>query len=90
MNSNLQRIFFVAVLLFSTSLFPWWVTFPLILLGIFFFRTFYEAIFFGFILDRVYGLSDGSFLKTFPLTLSAILLFLLSFWVREHLRLGDK
>ncbi len=79
------------MLLLSVFIFPWWITAPLAILGTFFFISFYEVLLIGFIADRLFILSiDNGFIKTFPFTFSAILIFLLSFWIREHIRLGQK
>ncbi|MFA5830528.1 MAG: hypothetical protein WC878_01730 [Candidatus Paceibacterota bacterium] len=47
--------------LFSSLFFPWWISVALIFLGALFLRNFYEAFFFGLLLDALYGTESVNF-----------------------------
>lgn len=65
--------------------FPWWVVTGLILIGIFLFEAFYEAIVIALFLDTLYGMTVPSLFRTYLFTISISIVFLVSFWIKEHL-----
>lgn len=90
MKKNTERLILDIALICSLIFMPWWFSGALMLLGLFFFQPFYEALGAGFVIDTLYGNPAASLILSFPATLSACFLFLLSFWVREHVRLGNR
>ena len=64
---------------------PYWVYLPAIILGIIFFPLYIEAIFFGLLVDVVYGRPDAGLLG-FPFGIIAAVLVFLAVPLREHLR----
>jgi len=65
-------------LLFSALFFPWWITLILMIIGVFFFKNFYEAFFIGLFLDALYGTEVINFYG-FRLFFAAAGLFLIFF-----------
>ena len=66
------------MLLFSFILFsPWWITVIAGIVFTVFFRAFYEAVFWAFFFDLLYGTAAASFLNfTFLFTASAVVFVL--------------
>jgi hypothetical protein len=90
MSKSSERTILALALFFSLIFMPWWFSALLMCFGLLFFQPYYEALIAAFILDTLYGSPDGSFLESFPVTLFACFLFLLSFWVREYVRLDPR
>ncbi len=72
-----------AVLLITLT--PYWIYLPVILVGIVLFPLYVEAIFFGFLIDTLYGSGEG-FLFGFVFAMIATLLVYFVVPFREHLR----
>lgn len=91
MGSNLKiRIILDAAIVLSIAIFPWWLTFFLIALGLLIFSKFYEAFLFGFILDSLYFVPREIFWNIpFISFLIVIISFLLINWIKRRLRLYD-
>lgn len=88
MGSNLKiRIILNILIMVAIAVFPWWFSVALIIFGIFTFKSFYEAIFFGMVIDSVYGVHKNLF---FGYNFVFILLFLILItfveWMKKRLR----
>ncbi len=82
------RIIIDIFIILSIVVCPWWLTFLLIILGLFLFNKFYEAFLFGLILDSLYGISREIFLeKDYISILIVIVLFFLINWLKKRLRI---
>lgn len=73
--------------LFSALFFPWWISAALIFLGALFLKNFYEAFFFGLVLDALYGTDVVNF-HSFRLFFSAFGVFsvFLSAMIKKKVR----
>ncbi len=56
----LKRILFTVILFVAIFVAPWWVPFFVSFLGIFYFKSYYEAIALGALFDILYGVSANS------------------------------
>lgn len=90
MLSSTKRILFDIALILSTLLLPWWFTCALTLLGVFLFLPFFESVIVGFVLDVLFGGGQGGVFEAYPFTISIGIVFLLSFWITEHLTLSNR
>lgn len=90
MQTSSKRIIFDVALLCSLLLLPWWATCTLVLVGIFIFMPFFEGIFAGLLLDVLFGGPLGNVWQSYPYTISIGVVFLLSFWITEHLTLSNR
>lgn len=61
---------------------PWWVTFVLTFIGLFYFPNLYEAILVGIIIDSLYG----SILTIYGFSFVFTLFFIVAFYVVSHFR----
>lgn len=85
MKKNLsKRVLFSVFLFLSVFFFPWWFTIALSVFGIFFFKSFYEALIVGVFMDTLYGGISGKFLSEHATTLALSVLFLVSFVIKEN------
>jgi len=73
-----ERIAADIAILFSALFLPWWSALFLIFLGALFFKNFYEAFFFGLLLDALYGTEAINF-HGFRLFFTALGLFFIFF-----------
>jgi hypothetical protein len=85
-GSMTKRILFDFVLFISIFLFPWYISFSLLLLGIFIFNDFYEFIAGGAIAYSLYAVS-GERLISSPVSFSLILIVVYIFiqFVRSNI-----
>jgi len=83
-STNKKRILVDTLLLLSVFWFPWWVTCVFAVLATIVLEFFVESLIVGILLDTLYGISNTSFIKSFPLTLLFALIFLISFWTKDH------
>lgn len=82
------RIIIDIFIILSIVTCPWWLTFLLVILGLFLFNKFYEAFLFGLILDSLYGISREVFLgKNYISILIVVVLFFLVNWLKKRLRI---
>lgn len=81
------RIIADVILVISVFLWPWWVSSILCIAAIFYFRDFYEALIFGLFMDSVYSLPEYAW--GFLFTLSAALVFIVSFSLKKRLKFYD-
>ena len=59
----MYRIFANILIFVSILFFPWWATAIVLLGGIVFFRSFYEALAWALVVDILYGVSSNTFLN---------------------------
>ncbi len=90
MPSSSKRILFDVGLGLSLLLLPWWVTCALTLLGVVVFLPFFVAACVGLLLAVLFGAGQGSLFEAYPFTISIGIVFLLSFWITEHLTLSNR
>ena len=82
-----KRITIDIILFLSLFIMPWWVSYAIAIVGIFFFADFYEIIALGFIIDIVYGTPNTLFFGIqFANTLSAVLLFAAVTFIKNRMR----
>jgi hypothetical protein len=88
MSSTKLRIVFIFLILFSLPFFPIWLTALLCVAFGIFFRNPYEIVVAGYVLDTLYGVPTHTFLIQHLFFILFFAIFVVSFWVREHLRIG--
>jgi len=75
------------ILFFSVLFLPWWVTAIFIVVAIFIFKKFYEAIAWGFFGDLIYGISIAAFFNFgLFLTLGAGIIFFIIEFLKKRIR----
>lgn len=80
------RIVTDIVILVSFFVFPWWFSLLLAISSLFIFDNYFEALFFGFLLDTLYGSTHFSLLKVNVLfTLICAGTFVISFFAKRNL-----
>jgi hypothetical protein len=87
-NQTLPRIITDITLFFVVLYAPWWCMFAALFLGVWYFKKFYEAFFFGLLFDMLYGANIAS-LHGFRFIFSSaflVLIFLADF-VKEKVRM---
>ncbi len=89
-HTSRKRILFDIVFVLSVFLLPWWCSTALAVLGIFSFVTYYESLFGALAVDLLYANSSVSFFLSFPITISVTFVFLISFWIKEHITLENR
>lgn len=90
MQSSSKRIVFNVCLLASLVLLPWWFTVILTVIGIFLLFPFFESVCVGLAIDVLFGSGQGGVFEAYPFTISIGVIFLLSFWITEHLTLSNR
>jgi len=84
------RISFNFILLLSILFSTWWFTFFLVVVGVFLFKNFYEAIFAGLLIDLLYGVVAEEFYGIwFVFTASFLILFLLVERFKKNIRVYE-
>ncbi len=73
------------IILFLIFLVPWWFSYILLLGALFFFDSYFEILYFGFLLDALYAQSEG-ISKYLFLTIGFVL-FSLQIFVKKKLRI---
>lgn len=78
------RVFINVIMVMFILITPWWVYSSALLFLIFYFNSYYEAIFLGIFIDALYG---PSVILDFPLffTFSTVILFLGARVIRKNL-----
>lgn len=81
MNTHIStirpRIIADTLLFFVVLYAPWWITSVAVLSCVIYFKNFYEAFFFGFLFDMLYGADIASF-RGFRFVFSSCFLFLIA------------
>ena len=55
----LKRIIFTTILFIAVSVAPWWIAFAISLVGVFYFKSYYEVIAMGALFDILYGVQGN-------------------------------
>jgi len=77
----------IAIVLLAILVMPYWVYVPVLLISIFVFPFFWEAILFGFLIDVIYGSGiDGFSSFISPFAFSALISLIILLPVRKRLR----
>ena len=66
----MNRVIFDVILFISVFIFPWWVSFLLLIIGIFIFNNFYEFLITSVVIYSLYVVPDGRIISSqvyFPL-----------------------
>lgn len=71
-------------IVFSILYLPWWLSLVFIAAGCFFVRRFFESIFYGILIDALYGTKFGIYGFAYVFTVSAGLIFLLTHAIRRR------
>lgn len=89
MGSSLKiRIILDILIASSIVMFPWWTSIILVVFGIFMFNSFYEALFFGLVMDSLYGVGRNLFFNLpFIYFLLSFLLIVIISWFKRKLRI---
>ena len=61
MNKNTVRIVSYLIILTGIFMFPWWLVFIFVLAAALYFERYYEAVFFGLIMDAIYAVPISKF-----------------------------
>lgn len=86
-NSWMIRIGIDCLLLISAFFFPWWVTMLGAVVATFYFRSYYEIVVLGLIIDSLYNASVPRFYGIqYVLTFAAIFFVFISHIIKERLR----
>lgn len=67
------------------SLLPWWVIVILLSIALIIFKSYYEAVFIGLILDAVYGTAVIYPAYPYIFTMFAVLILIFSRYLRERI-----
>lgn len=88
MGSNLKiRVILDILIIIGIAIFPWWFSLALVIFGIFVFQSFYEAVFFGAIIDSIYSLAKDIFFgSNFIFILFFLILVIFIEWIKKRLR----
>ncbi|MEK7194569.1 MAG: hypothetical protein AAB660_02690 [Patescibacteria group bacterium] len=82
-----MRILFTLIVFLALIVTPYWIYFPLILIGIVLFPFYLEAILLGLIVDLVYGGgANSNALFGFPFGIVVAILIFFTAPLREYLR----
>lgn len=82
------RIIFDFILYVSVFLFPWWFALILAIVGLLLFRSFYEIIFLGIVIDSLYNASTHRFYGLeFIVTFISIILFTIIEMLKRRVRI---
>jgi hypothetical protein len=71
----MKRVIFDIILFISVFIFPWWISFLFLLIGIFAFKNFYEFIIADVIIYSLYSI-PGDRLITSPIFFSLVIIIL--------------
>lgn len=84
--STLARFICFCVVLISIIWAYWWIVLILAIVFLFIFPSYYELLFWGVLYDSLYGAPLASFFN-FPyvVTLAAMVLFMISYFLRKRL-----
>ena len=80
-----QRIIADIIILVSLFLLPWWLVVIFGLFATYFFDTYYEIIFFGFIYDTLYA--PPTLLWRFMFTIVAYFIFIFFYLIKKQIRI---
>ncbi len=87
-SSGKKRIIFDVFVFLSILFLPWWFSITTMFFGLVAFKNYYEILFFGLLIDSLYGIKKDFF---FNLPFVGFLLGLVSLivvdWARERLRI---
>jgi len=87
----MKRIYFDILLFISIFIFPWWVSFLFLIIGIFLFDNFYEFIIASLIIFIIYSPNDERLISS-PLFFSStiIVLYFIVQYIRSNIILYKK
>lgn len=85
MATKFSRPISCLVMVVSIFFFPWWYSLALLVAAIFYFTRYYEALFFGLLMDLVYAAEVTEFrgIVLVSFSAAAILFFLIEFLKRR-------
>lgn len=72
----MKRVIFDILLFISIFIFPWWISIPLLFLGLFAFKNFYEFVVAGILTYSLYSPAGGDRLISSPVFLSAVIIII--------------
>lgn len=82
------RIFVDIVLVVSTLVLPWWASFVLAVYLLFKFQEYLEFVFWGTIMDTMYGVGSGfSFTENNYFFIFSLILYIILSKLKQHIRL---
>ncbi len=86
-NPMLLRIFTGIVLFLSILFLPWWVSAVIAISAVFFFKSYYEIIAAGFLIDALYGAPRAWFFDLSVIGgVFAVVAFFLIQWLKRRIR----
>jgi hypothetical protein len=84
-----KRPYIFGLVLAAVVLGPYWLYLPLVLASLILIPLWWEGIFFGFLIDTLYGTGMLWWIKSpFPFALFATLVLVISIPIRDQLRLN--
>lgn len=86
-NKNpIYRILLAVTIFFCILWGYWWLSWSLIIVLVFYFRSYYEIILWGVMYDALYGLKLNVFWNIqYIFTISSIIILLIAFYLRKRL-----
>lgn len=82
----MERVIFDFILLVSIFIFPWWISFFVVLLGIFLFDNFYEFIISGVIIYSIYSTKEGQLISSRVFfSFAIIILYMIIQLIRDNI-----
>ena len=79
----IYRVAVAIIIVFTATTLPWWVSLLIAIVCTFYFNSYYEIIAFGFFMDTIFG-------SSFFLTIVTILIFILSFPIKNRISFYDQ
>lgn len=90
MRRNVARIIIDLVILTCIFTMPWWVALSIAIASSIFFKTYFELVVTGFIIDSIYATSTGAYLGIhYVLTLITLIIFLAVIPLKKRLRFNQ-
>jgi hypothetical protein len=83
-NNYIERILVDLFLLFSLFLLPWWIFWPLAILMLFKYESYYELIFLAVLSDSIYSVPGIFIFSKYIFTISSITTFFVVSWLKER------
>ncbi|MEK7607862.1 MAG: hypothetical protein AAB484_03010 [Patescibacteria group bacterium] len=72
------------IIITSILFFPWWITTTILIISCFAIPRFYEAIFFGILIDAFYGTKLGIYGLAYIFSVFSVIIFFLSAIIRNR------
>jgi hypothetical protein len=85
-KNNLSRVILGILVFLSIIWAPWWLTWSLAIIFLFYFSLYYEIFAWGIIYDALYGISLSEYWNvSYIFSIASIVLFIISFIIKKKL-----